>query len=180
MKTTTIVTAMLLLAAPASAQTSPYADEAPRSIKALADQEIASLIDGAGMGFARAAELNGVPGPRHSLDMAAQLELDDAQRATLEDVFGRMQAQARRLGTEIVERERELDALFASGTARAEEVRSRSLDLGRLYAELREAHLVAHLETAVILNDHQVARYADLRGYGEADPGGASGHDSHH
>ena len=177
---TTILAAALLLAAPAAAQTSPYAGEAPRSIKALSDDEVASLIDGAGMGFARAAELNGVPGPRHALDMAADLHLDDAQRAALEDVFARMQTHARRLGTEIVERERELDALFAAGGAQPDEVRRRSAELGRLYGELRATHLVAHLETAPLLNDHQIARYATLRGYGAADPGGGGGHAGHH
>ena len=170
----------LVIASPAAAQTSPYAAEAPRAIKALSDDEIRSLTDGAGMGFARAAELNGLPGPRHTLDMAAHLHLDDAQTTALEAVFARMQSEARRIGAEIVERERALDRRFAAGATTADRIREESVELGRLYGELRAIHLVAHLESTALLNRHQVARYAELRGYGEADPGGSTGHDSHH
>jgi Spy/CpxP family protein refolding chaperone len=171
----------VLVAAPARAQVSPYAAEPPRAIQALSDQEVGQLLEGAGMGFARAAELNGVPGPRHSLDMAAELHLDDGQRARLEEVFARMNARARELGAAIVARERELDALFASGAAAAADVGARSAEIGRLYGELRAAHLVAHLETAAILNPHQVERYAQLRGYADAAHDGApADHGAHH
>ena len=174
-----MIAASLACAAPLGAQTSPYAHEAPRSIKALADDEVASLLDGAGMGFARAAELNGVPGPRHALDLADSLHLDDAQRIALRDVFAQMQARARGLGSEIVQHERELDASFAAGTITAEDVQRRSVELGRLYGELRAVHLAAHLETATVLNAHQIARYAVLRGYAGETPGGTD-HGAHH
>ena len=173
------VVALLALATPALAQTSPYAGEAPRAIKALAEEDVANLLAGAGMGFARAAELNGVPGPRHALDMAADLHLSDPQRARLEEVFTRMQAAARRLGAEIVERERQLDHAFASGGLDADEVADRSIELGRLYGELRAVHLAAHLETTAALEPHQVRRYVELRGYGATHPDGAGHHGGH-
>ena len=176
-----ISAALTLASAPAAAQTSPYAAEAPRAIAALSAEETASLLDGAGMGFARAAELNGVPGPRHSLDMADDLHLDDAQRARLQQVFERMQARARALGADIVAAERDLDRLFRDGVAGAAEIDRRSVDLGRLYGELRATHLTAHIETAAVLTPHQAARYAELRGYGSADPNAtSSGHGAHH
>ena len=175
------IAALTLVAAPAAAQTSPYAAEAPRDIAALSAEESASLLDGAGMGFARAAELNGVPGPRHSLDMADELHLDDAQRAQLQQIFERMQTRARALGADIVAAERELDRSFRDGVASAAEVERRTIELGRMYGELRASHLIAHLETAAVLNPHQVSRYVELRGYGSAHPNAASGeHGAHH
>ena len=175
------VAALTLIAAPATAQTSPYAAEAPREIAALSAEETASLLDGAGMGFARAAELNGVPGPRHSLDMADELHLDDAQRTRLQQIFERMQTRARALGADIVAAERELDRSFRDGGASAAEIERRSIDLGRLYGELRAAHLTAHLETAAVLSPHQATRYAELRGYRASNPNGAaSDHGAHH
>jgi hypothetical protein len=44
-------------------------------------------------------------------------------------------------------------------------------ETARLEGELRAAHLAAHLETRAILTQHQVARYAALRGYAGADHG---------
>ena len=170
----------VLPATPVAAQTSPYASEPERAIKALSDEETAGLLDGAGLGFARAAELNGLPGPRHALDLADDLHLTDAQRALLEDVFIRMRTAARRLGTAIVRGEQELDALFAAGTADTDEIRRRSIELGRLYGELRAVHLAAHVEAAAILGDHQIAAYARLRGYAGDEPGGDAGHGAHH
>jgi len=178
-KTSLLLIALLALGARAGAQESPYAQEAPRSIAALSDQEVADLLDGAGMGFARAAELNGVPGPRHVLDMAAQLELSAPQRELIAEVFTRMQTRARRLGTAIVEQERELDLLFEHGQAAVPEVTRRTLELGRLYGELRGVHLAAHLETAALLEDRQIARYNELRGYATTAPDAAAAHEHH-
>jgi hypothetical protein len=38
---------------------------------------VASLLKGDGMGFAKAAELNGYPGPAHVLSVAKELNLTD-------------------------------------------------------------------------------------------------------
>jgi hypothetical protein len=57
------------------AQTSPYAGQEQRPIKALSDQEVAALLAGQGAGFAKAAELNGYPGPMHVLELADRLAL---------------------------------------------------------------------------------------------------------
>lgn len=167
-----MLAATLAHAAPAGAQVSAYANEAPREVASLSDEDVAALLEGAGMGFARAAELNGVPGPRHALDLAEQLHIDAGQRARLETVFAHMNARARELGAEIVTRERALDSLFASGQASAQEVERQTLDIAVLYARLRATHLVAHLATSEILSRHQIERYAKLRGYA------AGGHDA--
>ena len=178
MRKLTVVLCALTITTPAVAQTSPYAAEAPRALAALSDEEVAQLADGAGMGFALTAELNGVPGPRHVLDLADSLHLDDAQRALVTDVFRRMQAEARVLGTEILARERELNAAFVDGNAEVAVVEERSVELGRLYGRLRAVHLNAHVETNAVMHPAQVRRYAELRGY--RDRVAPADHPAHH
>ena len=63
---------------------SPYAGQVNAPIKALTAEEQAALLDGQGAGFAKAAELNGYPGPKHVLELSAQLGLD---RPLLESSF---------------------------------------------------------------------------------------------
>jgi len=59
---------------------SPYAGQHARQLKALSDDEVRQLLEGAGMGYARAAELNGYPGPMHVLELADKLGLSAQQR----------------------------------------------------------------------------------------------------
>lgn len=60
---------------------SPYTSQQDRSIKALSSERIAGLQAGRGLGYAKAAELNGFPGPKHVLELAEELALSDDQRA---------------------------------------------------------------------------------------------------
>lgn len=159
---------------------SPYAGHAGREIKALSPDEVEQYLDGQGMGYALAAELNGYPGPKHVLELADELELDDEQRAAVQASFDRMQARARDLGRRVVEMERRIDRAFASGEVEAETLREDLATLGELQADLRFAHLDAHLETKAILTAEQVARYAALRGYGDGAHGEHAGHEHHH
>ena len=162
----------------AQEQRSPYAGEERREIKALSPGQIAQLLDGAGMGLAKAAELNGVPGPRHVLDMADQLELTDAQRAEIERIEDRMQEAAVRLGREILQMEEALDQLFEVGPADPSEVERLAGRIGQRSGLLRAVHLLAHLETAVVLRSAQIHRYGVLRGYKDsADPRHESSHE---
>lgn len=177
------VLALLLASSPGSRsafaqeQRSPYAGEERREIKALSPGQVDQLLDGAGMGLARAAELNGVPGPRHVLDMADQLELTDTQRAEIERIEDRMHEAAVRLGREILELEEALDRLFAVGPADPSEVERLAGRIGQRSGLLRAVHLLAHLETAVVLRPAQIRRYGVLRGYEDsADPRHESGH----
>ena len=146
---------------------SPYSAETDRDIKALGPEEVLGLLAGAGLGFAKAAELNGIPGPRHVLDMAAELGLDDGQRSAVQAVYDVMLSQAVELGTQIVGLERRLDRLFAESLPNEAEVRSLTAEIGETRGHLRGAHLVAHLRTAKLLTPHQIASYARLRGYSE-------------
>jgi Spy/CpxP family protein refolding chaperone len=142
-----------------------YAGEERREIKSLSPEEIEQLLQGQGMGLAKAAELNHYPGPRHVLELGEQLELTPAQRAATENAFRRMREEAIRLGGQIVERERALDALFAKGDIDAETLRTTTAEIARLQGNLRAAHLAAHLEMRRLLSPQQIKKYDELRGY---------------
>lgn len=142
-----------------------YAGEERREIKSLSGEEIEQLLQGHGMGLAKAAELNHYPGPRHVLELGAQLELIPAQRKATEVAFARMRAEAVRLGRQIVERERALDALFAKGDIEAKTLRASTAEIARLQGNLRAAHLAAHLEMRRLLSPQQIEKYDELRGY---------------
>lgn len=165
--TAAAMAAMVAAAAPdaLAAQASPYKDLQDRQIKALSQEEIDALRHGEGFGFALAAELNGVPGPRHVLDMADSLALDDDQRAAVQAVFDDMLAAAVETGRRIVRLEARLDSMFAAGGAEAGAVRSLSGEIGRLRGRLRSIHLEAHLLTAPLLTPAQLHRYRMARGY---------------
>lgn len=177
--------AVLAFAGPAGGQSapSPYAGQEARDVKTLAPEDLASLLAGDGMGLARAAELNHYPGPRHVLDLSAPLGLTEDQRRATQAAFERMKAEARRIGAAVVERERRLDALFASGGADEARVRRLAAEIGALTGELRAVHLTAHLETRRVLGAHQVALYDRLRGYDGGRAGQArepaAGHGGH-
>jgi hypothetical protein len=159
-----------------SAEVSPYSGQESREIKALSESEIAGLLAGKGMGYAKVAELNGYPGPKHVLELADELHLSPGQREQTQVVFSRMEASARELGSRLVDAERELDSMFRQGTVTADSLPEALSRIGALQAQLRGAHLQAHLEQVRILEKGQVARYMELRGYG----GGSHADHSHH
>jgi len=168
--------ALVLLATAADAASpSPYAGQEARDIKALSPEEIADYLSGKGMGLAKAAELNGYPGPAHVLELGSQLGLTPEQRAATEALFQRMQHRAIALGKELVEAESTLDRLFASHTASSESVKESLTRIARLQGEIRQVHLDAHIEQATVLTAAQIATYARLRGYDAAPV-----HDGHH
>ncbi len=139
---------------------SPYTDLLNREIKALPEAEITSLLDGEGMGFALPAELNGFPGPRHVLELAAELELTEVQTREVEAIMSAMSERARHLGEQIVEAERALDIAFSGHT-----ITTATAEIADLRGRLRAAHLGAHLETTALLTMQQRHQYQVLRGY---------------
>ena len=165
----------LPLAAQHAAQ--PYAGEQHRPVKALSEAQIEGYLRGDGMGYAKAAELNQYPGPRHVLDLAEPLALSAEQRARTEALFHEMQAQARRLGAQVVAKETELDRLFAECQASEARVGALLREIGQVQAELRGVHLNAHLAMRELLTPAQIARYDELRGYTGA--GAPAGHPPH-
>ena len=145
--------------------TQPYAGQEKRIVASLSDEDVESFLDGRGMGLARAAELNGHPGPMHVLELADALGLTPEQRTAVQAAFDRMKARARSLGEAYVAAEKAVDAAFKSGIADAAEVAARVAEANRLLGEVRLAHLQAHVEITPLLTPEQRARYAALRGY---------------
>ncbi len=152
----------------ASAQTpqSPYAGDQSRQIKSLSEVEIEAYLNGRGMGLARAAELNSYPGPMHALELAEQLQLSEAQRRETQRIFNAMRVEAVRLGRQVVEREAELNRLFAGGEVNTRNLQTTAEEIARLQGQLRVAHLRAHLEMRRVLSATQIRMYDELRGYG--------------
>jgi hypothetical protein len=145
---------------------SPYAGQEVRSIKALSEKEVTDLLEGAGMGYAKSAELNRYPGPSHALDLSTSLGLSDSQRSAIEEILRSHKAEARKLGGDVVQLERQLDDLFARGAASAEAIDAITARLASTSGALRASHLNAHVRTTQVLSAKQVDRYVELRGYG--------------
>lgn len=178
------ITALLLLplfaALPAAAQTAGYAGQQSREIKALSAQEQADLLAGRGMGLARAGELNHHPGPAHVLELRDKLGLTPDQVEAVRASFRRMEASAKPLGADLVERERALDGAFRDGTATPARMAADTEAIGTLQGRLRAVHLTAHLEMRAVLTPAQIAMYDSLRGYTGNGPGGPAGHQGMH
>lgn len=157
-----------------------YAGQEKRTIKALSDEEIAGLRNGDGMGLAKAAELNSYPGPRHVLQLARELRLNDSQARQVTAIYQEMNAAARSLGAALIERERALDRLFAERRINPKSLSAETAAIGEIQARLRAAHLRAHLDTRTILSPQQVALYDKARGYDAAAAAPAHGRDHKH
>jgi Spy/CpxP family protein refolding chaperone len=142
-----------------------YAGQQTRTATSLSDDEVAGLPAGKGLGLAKPAELNGYPGPMHTLELADQLALTADQRAALQLIFDRMAARAKVAGAAYVEAEQALDGLFRSGKADTKTVMAALAKADKARAAARMAHLKAHIETTPILTPQQRATYAQLRGY---------------
>lgn len=146
-------------------QHSSYSGEEKRTIKSLSDDDVKNYLEGKGMGLAKAAELNGYPGPMHVLENESGLELGAEQKKAVQDSFDKMKQKAVELGKQIVEHEKELDALFEKAEVTSEVLQSKTREIAQLQGELRNAHLQAHLEMKKVLSPEQVEKYNRLRGY---------------
>jgi hypothetical protein len=172
------VLAGILIAGTAAAEPSSYAGLEGRAVKALSEEEIADLLAGRGAGMALPAGLNHYPGPRHVLELAANLGLSPVQQAETQRLFGRMQAEAVSLGGTVLAREAELDQLFGSGAAKEAALREVVTHIARLRGELRFTHLKYHLAMRRLLSMEQVTAYDAARKYAGGQ-GGAPGAPRH-
>lgn len=179
----TLPLAMLPFATPGIAAdplVSSYVGQRDSEMRGLSAQEIDDLRSGRGMGMARAAELNGFPGPRHVLDAAAagELHLTPEQRTRIQGVFDRMSAEARRLGAAVLADEQALERAFRGATIGRRDLDARVKRIETLRGQLRAVHLRAHLATRTLLDDHQLGRYEELRGYAAGGHDAAARHDA--
>ena len=149
----------------AGAQASPYAGMESRETKALSDEQRVAYERGDGMGLALAAELNGLPGPKHVLELADSMDLSAEQRARTEALFESMRTAAIELGAAIIAAEERLDQWFRSGSTDRQVLQVLTTEIGALQGDLRYTHLTAHLTMRDILTREQMGRYGELRGY---------------
>lgn len=183
MRTRSIAIALATVVIGAQAQHGPYAGQQARDIKALSEQEVRMLRDGLGSGFAKAAELNGYPGPMHVLELAPALGLTTTQQASTQRLLAEHKARARELGAQILEAERSLDRLFAQADATPARVEQAAAAVAALQGRLRAEHLNTHLAQTAVLDRPQIARYMQLRGYAthpHGDTAESPPHNRHH
>jgi len=159
----------ILILSPASiladSYQSKYAGEEHRDIKSLSNDDINELRRGGGWGLAKAAELNGFPGPAHILEMAEEIDLTDEQERAIQKIFNKMKGEAIALGEQLINLETELNSGFSSGEIDQATLERLVREIEAVRAELRIVHLSTHLQTPGILSSGQIALYTQLRGY---------------
>ncbi|MBL1377013.1 hypothetical protein [Zobellella iuensis] len=147
---------------------SPYAGFQEREIKSLSEADMTELRRGGGWGLALPAELNGIPGPAHLLELQEELPLDEAQRAAVRQLFEQMREEAISAGERLIQAELALEQALKGGSIGKAELRQRIAEAEAVRAELRFVHLSRHLDTVTLLSEAQIRRYQALRGYGSA------------
>ena len=147
------------------AQETPYAGQEKRAIKSLSARDIDDLENGRGWGLAKAAELNGMPGPKHLLEMKDKIALTAEQAAAIGKLYAAMKGRAVALGKRLVALEGILNAAFAGRDIDETRLRVTLDKIGRVRAELRYVHLATHLKTPALLSSGQIEDYNRLRGY---------------
>ena len=149
---------------------SPYAGEEARLLKSLSSEDIYDLLNGRGWGLAKAAELNGVPGPAHLLEMKNEIALSAKQVRSVKGIWNQMNNDARRLGERYVALERNLNQQFSTRQMDQQSLRTILAEIASVRTDLRYTHLSAHLKTLHLLEPSQVTLYNRLRGYSSNDP----------
>lgn len=147
----------------------PYAGLETRAIKSLSDTDLEELRRGGGWGLALAAELNGMPGPAHLLELKDNIPLTPDQVTAIQAIFQQMKADAIAAGEKLISAEQAIEDAFRSGKLEKDTLRQLISDAEAARAELRYIHLSRHLETPPLLTSEQIARYKMLRGY-QSDP----------
>jgi hypothetical protein len=164
-----MLVAVTLTAKTVLAQHKPYGGEASREIKALSAEEIEQYRAGAGMGYAKAAELNHFPGPMHVLELAEKLGLSEEQRVATRRLMEAHKRDARAVGVKLVEAEQALERLFRAGAPTEGALADAVREAARLEGEYRLSHLETHRRMRMLLSEAQVADYDRLRGYARPD-----------
>jgi len=138
---------------------SKYAGQEKRIIKSLSENDIQQLKSGKGWGLAKAAELNGVPGPSHIMQMKDKISLTHEQEAKVRTLFEEMQSQAIPLGKKLIQLEKNLNESFANKSVTSVLLNQQLESISIVHKELRYLHLVTHLKTPDILTSQQIEKY---------------------
>lgn len=149
---------------------SKYQGQENRKIKSLSDDDISQLQKGQGWGLAKVAELNGMPGPIHLLEMKKEINLTDEQVNKITGIYDVMKERAQAYGEKLIKLETELNKEFVNKTITDTKLRQLLADISETHRELRYIHLSAHLSTPALLSESQLFQYNTLRGYNISDP----------
>lgn len=122
---------------------------------------------GGGWGLALAAELNGMPGPAHLLELKDQIALTADQLARTQALFEDMRKAAIAGGERLISAEAAIEAAFAAGRVDETSLRQLLAEAEAARAALRYIHLSQHFKTVQFLRPDQIKRYQVLRGYAE-------------
>lgn len=160
-----LLTSFVLLADEKESHKSDYTGEVDRVIKSLSANDIKDLTLGNGMGLAKAAELNGYPGPKHVLEMQEELLLEKEQLTSIKLIFEEMKSQARSQGKIFISLEKSLNDHFSNATITNDTLESTLKNISEAKNNLRYIHLSAHIKTTEILSKNQIKKYNQLRGY---------------
>ncbi|MEO0443881.1 MAG: hypothetical protein AAFZ92_09105, partial [Pseudomonadota bacterium] len=142
-----------------------YQGQENRQIKSLSDSDIAAIENGNGWGLAKAAELNGIPGPAHVLELQKKLNLNRDQMKKIQIIWQEMNTAAKQQGLLYLKAESDIEDYFRQKQQDQQTLSALLKQSAQALAELRQVHLVAHLKTRPILSNHQVMLYKKLRGY---------------
>jgi Spy/CpxP family protein refolding chaperone len=138
-----------------------------RAIKSLSDSDVKELRRGGGWGLALAAELNGMPGPAHLLELKDQIPLTPDQVSKAQTLFDDMRKAAIPAGERLIAAETALEAAFAAGAVNEASLRRLLTEAESARTELRFIHLSQHFKTVQFLKPEQIKKYNILRGYAE-------------
>lgn len=144
---------------------SKYVGQEHREIKNLSPDDIKELQRGGGWGLAKAAELNGVPGPAHILEMEEKINLTDKQKKEIQKIYNSMKSEAVVLGEHLIRLETKLNKSFSDRTINQALLENSIQEIEKVRAKLRLVHLSTHLQTPNILTNEQIILYNNLRGY---------------
>ncbi|HWA36345.1 MAG TPA: Spy/CpxP family protein refolding chaperone [Burkholderiales bacterium] len=144
-----------------------YAGQEQRELKSLSAEEVEQYRSGAGMGYAKSAELNHFPGPMHALELADRLKLTPEQKAKTGALMQAHKAEARAIGAKLVDAEARIETLFRSGDVQKEQLEAAVKAASALQGEYRLSHLETHRRMRALLTPEQVAAYDEARGYGK-------------
>lgn len=138
-----------------------------RAIKSLSENDIKELRRGGGWGLALPAELNGMPGPVHLLELKDKIPLNHEQAQKIQGLTEEMRKAAIPTGERLIAAEAAIEAAFSGGTVEEASLRRLLADAESAKTELRFIHLSQHYKAAQLLEPEQIKRYNILRGYAE-------------
>jgi len=126
------------------------------------------LITGGSLqGLALAAELNGMPGPSHLLELKDKIPLTPDQVDKTQVLLDEMRKASIPTGERLIAAEKALEAAFVSGKVDETSLRRLLADTESARSELRFIHLSQHYKTVLFLKPEQIKRYNILRGYAD-------------